>query len=420
MVDLQEPLVRSISPALERALAQFPVVVISGARQTGKTTLVRGLSTPAGPRRYVTFDDLRHLDAAEKYPAGLIGEGPVTFDEVQRIPPFLSAVKQAVDERRTPGRVLLAGSADRLQLKRSSERLAGRATYLNLRPMTESEKRGRPEDERWSFMLGSATIEDARSHAIYATPKGAPIDWRRAVLEGGFPEAALNPDPAARSRWFDAYADTFVHRDMRDLARVADLPAFLRLIRQVAMRTGKVLNAADLAADCGLPRSTVARWLERIEMSFLLTMLPAFYESRGKRLIKAPKLYALDTGLALHLSGATDAAAIDALPQRGVWLENLILNDLLAWRDALGSQIEIYFYRTADGREIDFVLEYGRRLLPIEVRAEENPRVDDGRFVAQFCRDYSDRAPFGLVLHTGSVVSTLGPDVLAVPISNLL
>lgn len=416
MVNLRDPLQRLIYKAFESALLQFPVVVVTGARQTGKTTLVRGWCESVPTRRYATFDDLQVLATAERAPQSLLTEAPTVFDEVQRAPDFLIAVKKAVDDRRSPGRFVLTGSANLLLLKQCSESLAGRAAYLRLGPLTQGELRGSPDAHRWSDLLAAADADDAQRLFVAAEP----FDWRAAALRGGFPEAALLDDATARARWFDAYVDTYLHRDMRDMARIADLPAFLRFVRLAALRTGGLLNATDLASDCGVPRTTVVRWLGLLEATFLATILPPFYESRAKRLIKTPKLFSLDTGLALHLSGVHDAATLDRQPQRGAWLENLVLAELLAWKETTTPRAGVYFYRNADGGEIDFVVENGRRLLPIEIKAADAARPDDGREIERFCEEYGERAPFGLVLHTGPSVARLGKKTLGLPLSAVI
>ena len=416
MVNLRKPLQRLVHQAFESALLQFPVVVVTGARQTGKTTLVRGWCNADASRRYATLDDLQILATAERAPASLLVDTPMVFDEVQRAPDFLIAVKKAVDERRTPGRFVLTGSANLLLLKQCSESLAGRAAYLRLGPLTQGELRGRPAAQHWTDLLTATDADDAQRRFSDAEP----FDWRAAALRGGFPEAALLGDATARARWFDAYIDTYLHRDMRDMARIADLPAFLRFVRLAALRTGGLLNATDLASDCGIPRTTVVRWLGLLEATFLATVLPPFYESKAKRLIKAPKLFSLDTGLALHLAGVHDAATLDRQPQRGAWLENLVLAELLAWKETTTPRPGVYFYRNADGGEIDFVVESGRRLLPIEIKAADAARPDDGREIERFCTEYGERSPFGLVLHTGPSVARLGPKSLALPLAAVI
>lgn len=409
-------LLRTLAPTVLDRLGRMPVVVVTGARQTGKSTLVRSLGE-AETRRYVTLDSLASLDQARNSPeAMLAGRGPVTIDEAQRAPDLLIAIKEAVDRDRAPGRFLLTGSANLLLLRSVGESLAGRATHLVLRPLTEREKRGAPLSAPWPRLLGAATVDDA----LAALPPRRPLDWRLAALEGGLPPAALDGDPENRHVWFEGYVDTYLHRDLRDIAQVDDLAAFGRLLRLAALRSGGLLNQADLARDAGVPRSSAQRWLSILDATFLVTLLQPFAESKAKRLIKSPKLYALDTGLALHMAGVDDATGLDRLPNPGVWLEHVVLNDLLAWRETQTRKPGVYFHRTTAGAEIDFVVEHGRRLLPIEVKSGRSVRVADARAVDAFCAEFGARAPFGLVIHDGDEPVRLTSTTIAAPLGALI
>ncbi len=394
----------------------MPVVVVTGARQVGKTTLVRSLPE-AADRRFETLDSLTILDQARREPDALVsGATPLTLDEVQRAPDVLLAIKRAVDDDRRRGRFLLTGSANLLLRRDVGESLAGRAVYLVLRPLTEREKRRERTGAPWATLLDVES--DERALRTLGSPRR--FDWRQAVLAGGFPSAALAGDPTDRHLWFEGYVDTYVQRDLRDLAQVGDLAAFVRFMRLTAMRTGGLLNQADLGRDAGVSRSSAQRWLSILDASFLLTLLPAFAESRAKRLIKTPKLYAGDTGLALHLSGVADAEGLTNLPTVGVWLENLVLNDLLAWRETEVVKPEIFFRRSVTGEEVDFVVERRRRLLPIEVKSGRSVRVADARALDAFCAEFGRRAPFGLLLYDGQDTLKLTRATIAAPLGAVL
>lgn len=326
MGDYQPYEPRLLESTLQKRLRRSPVVVLSGPRQSGKTTLIQGFPGSSN-RRYLTLDSLSELDRARREPEILAaGRGPLTIDEVQRAPELLLAIKRQVDLDRSNGRFLLTGSANLLLLRQVSEALAGRAVFLALRPMTEREKRGDRSGSPWGALLAA---EDAEQ-ALEALAESRPIDWRLAALEGGFPPAALTADADQRELWHQGYVDTYVKRDLRDLAQVADLVAFERLTRVASLRPGGLLNQADLARDAAVPPTTAQRWLALLETSFLFTRVPAFSGSRSKRLIKAPKLYPVDTGLALHLAGYRDPEELEQAPLLGAWLETLVLGDLLS------------------------------------------------------------------------------------------
>ena len=389
---------------MRRSLGVVPVVVVSGARQTGKSTLAREL-TPE-PRRYLTLDDLDVLDAARRDPRALVGgTGRVTLDEVQREPDLLHAVKLAIDRRRTPGQFLLTGSANLLLMRRVSESLAGRATYLTLWPLTRGEQAGLGRAGRWEELL---TTPDEDWLDLLSDGAGEAQPWRDLARRGGYPTPAVEMTTAhQRGIWFDGYVRTYLERDLQDLSSISSLPDFRRLMRAASLRLGQLVNQTELGRDVALPQPTVHRWLNLLETSYLVVRLPAYSVNRRKRLIKAPKLYWNDTGLALHLSEET--------PPTGAHLENLVLADLLAWRDARLDRAELSFWRTVSGEEVDFVIETGGRLLPIEVKESPRPRLRDARTLRTFREEYGETSRSGLLLHGGTTLDWIAPDVLAAP-----
>jgi len=395
---------RLVASALGERLRAMPALVVTGPRQAGKSTLVQQLAP--GKRRYRTLDDLDVLDAAQRDPEALLGgHEPLTLDEVQRAPDLLHAVKRAIDQRRVAGRFLLTGSANLLMMRQVSESLAGRASYLTLWPMTRREQRGEGRAGLWEELL--ATPEAKWLDLLAAQPDAAE-DWRALALRGGFPTPALELTRAAdRTIWFDNYVRTYLERDLQDLASISSLPDFRRLMRAACLRLGQLTNQAELGRDVALPQPTVHRWLNLLETSYLLVRLPAYAVNRTKRLIKTPKLYWGDLGVALHLAG-------QAQPE-GAHLENLVLLDLLAWRDARLARAELGYWRTATGEEVDIVIESEDRLLPVEVKAGARPRLGDAAHLRSFRAEYGKRARAGLLLHTGSTLDWLAPDVLAAP-----
>jgi predicted AAA+ superfamily ATPase len=395
---------RLVGTALTERLRVMPAVVVTGARQTGKSTLAAHLAP--GARRYASLDDLDVLDAARRDPEALVGgRDPVTLGEIQREPGLLLAVERAIDRDRRPGRFLLTGSANLLLMRQVSESLAGRATYLTLWPMTRREQRGLGRGGVWDDLLAAP---DAGWLDLLAAGPDAPDDWRPLARRGGFPTPAIAMTSAAeRAIWFDGYVRTYLERDLQDLAAIAALPDFRRLMRAACLRLGQLVNQAELGRDVALPQPTVHRWLNLLETSYLLVRLPAYAVNRTKRLIKAPKMYWGDTGVALHLAGHDEPG--------GPHLENLVLHDLLAWRDARVERAELGYWRTAIGEEVDFVIEAAGRLLPIEVKATARPRLADAAHLRTFRAEYGKQARAGLLLHAGNALEWLAPDGLAAP-----
>ena len=397
------PLPRHAQPALADRLRVMPAVVVTGARQTGKSTLAQEL-TP-GERRFVSLDDLDAVELARRDPEALV-EGPsVTIDEVQREPDLLRAVKRAIDRKRRAGQFLLTGSANLLLMRGVSESLAGRASYLTLWPMARREQRGLGRCGLWEELLGA---KDSDWPRLLRGDTAGQEDWVTLARRGGFPTPAVHMRTAAeRALWFEGYVRTYLERDLQALSSIVALPDFRRLMRASCLRLGQLVNQTELARDVALPQPTVHRYLNLLETSYLLVRVPAYAVNRTKRLIKTPKLYWGDVGLALHLAGLTEPT--------GAHLENLVLHDLLCWRDARVERAEILYWRTAPGEEVDFVVEAGRQLLPIEVKATSRPRLRDAAPLRAFRAEYGKAARTGLLLHTGTALEWLAPDVLAVP-----
>jgi predicted AAA+ superfamily ATPase len=396
---------RLLAPQLARALRSSPVVVLGGSRQTGKTTLARADGVGSS-RLYRSLDDVDVLDRAQSAPEALVRDARrLTLDEVQRAPELLLAVKRAVDEDRAPGRFLLTGSANLLLMKRVSETLAGRAVHLTLRPLTRLELLGRGSAGAWSDLFRRS---DRSWLKLLRARDASSDDWRDVVRRGGYPTPAHHLRRATeRALWHAGYTQTYLERDLRDLSSVDSLPAFRRLMRAACLRIGNLANQTELGRDVGLPQPTVSRHLDLLEVSYLLVRLPAFAVNRTSRLIKSPKLYWNDTALALHLSGEDEP--------RGAHFENLVLGDLLAWSSSLLDAPQVMYWRTASGCEVDFVVEWKGRLLPIEVKATSRPRTRDADGLRAFLEEYREASRAGLLLHTGDSAFWLTQGVLAAP-----
>jgi predicted AAA+ superfamily ATPase len=396
---------RLLQENLDQALRSFPVVVVTGSRQTGKSTLVRSLAETPG-RVYRTLDDLEVLARAREQPEALVRDAArMTLDEVQRSPDLLFAVKRVVDEARTPGQFLLTGSANLLLMRRISESLAGRAAYLTLWPLTRREQLGLGTGSAWPRLF-EARDEEWRD--LLEAESAPPEDWRGFAKRGGYPVPAHElADPAARALWFDGYTRTYLERDLQDLSTVTSLVDFRRLMRAACLRLGNLVQQTEMGRAVGLPQPTVHRHLDLLETSYQLVRVPAFAVNRTKRLIKTPKLFWCDTGLALHLAGETEP--------RGAHLENLVLADLLAWRDTRVPAPEVLYWRTVNGDEVDFVLEWRGRLLPVEVKASAKPLLADARSLLLFRKEYPDLARAGLLLHTGTETGWIADGILAAP-----
>lgn len=359
---------RALRTRIAEALDVMPVVVVTGLRQSGKSTLLQEDPHLAG-REYVSLDSFAQLQAARRNPeAFLRRDRPLTVDEAQRCPELLLAIKLEVDRDRRPGRFVLSGSASFALPRDVAESLAGRALYLTLHPFTRRELL-----ERGSAMPAlRALFETGRPPGKADTPRVSSAD----VVRGGMPTVALRTTrkPAL---WFKAYEQTYLERDVRDLLRVADLVSFRQLLRLVALRTGQILNVSELARDAKLNVATTSRYLGVLEASFVASRTPPFLAGRATRLIKSPKLYLADSGLAASLAGAGDAGRLSEDPLRGALLETYVAQNLQGLLEAEWPEAGLAFWHVQGRHEVDFVVEVGRETLAVEVTAASRWRDRD-------------------------------------------
>jgi uncharacterized protein len=380
-------------PNLQAALRVLPVGVVTGARQTGKTTLTR-LFDPA--RAYFTLDDLGVLDQAERDPESLLSTRPVILDEVQRAPQLLLGVKRAVDRHRHAGDFILTGSANLLLMQRVADTLAGRAIYLELPPFCPAEWQERKE------ALGPLDRLFAADFDWREWPD-EPGDWPAWLLRGGFPPALRIDSEADRGWWFGAYVQTYLERDLRQLSAVASLPDFQRLMSLAAQRTGKLLNQADLARDAALTHPTAHRYLNLLETGCLITRLRPLATNPTVALVKAPKLLWTDCGLAASLAGIRSSKEVSQRTDAGFWLEQALFQTLQTWRALQPQKRKLHFWRDRAGHEVDFVLEQDGQWVLLEIKTGSQVTASDTSGLRAFRDSLKRKAALvrGVVLHAG-------------------
>lgn len=418
---------RLIRHALDLALADTPVVLLHGPRQTGKTTLARSLTAEGA--MYLTLDDAAVLDAAVNSPQDFIlnlgVESPsaarngapsakprcAILDEVQLAPGIFRAIKLVVDRSRRPGMFILTGSANIFLLPKISESLAGRIQIVTLWPLAQTE-------------IDNTAVESFVDRAFagsISAPKnaGARDDLPMRVCRGGFPEVVDRPR-ARRAEWFSGYVSTIVQRDVRAIADVEAYTALPRMLSLLAARVGGVLNLADIGRSLGLPHTTLRRYFSLLETTFLVRPLPAWTTNRGLRLVKAPKVHFADSGLAAALIGA-DEEMLRADPSRlGPLLENFVLMELLKHATWSTLPVEAYHFRTAAGREVDIVLEdRAGRIVGIEVKASHEASFDDFAGLRALAEIAGKKFVAGYLLHRGENVIAFGKNLFAAPVSCL-
>lgn len=403
---------RRIRPQILAALRDTPVVLLHGARQAGKSTLVQEIAAGPHPARYLTFDDTAALAAAKSDPSGFIAglESPVVLDEVQRVPELFLPIKAAVDRTRRPGQFLLTGSANVLFLPKLSESLAGRMEVLTLWPLSQAEIEGAAE----SFVDRAFTA--ARSPS---SPGESRDTLSRRIVAGGFPEVVLR-QPARRPAWFRSYVTTILQRTVRDIADIERAHELPRLLSVLAARTGTLLNIADLSRTLAIPQTTLQRYAALLQNAFLIHLVPAWTARVRRRLLKSPKILSVDTGLAANLVGV-DARALGANQELwGALVETFAAVELLKQATWSTTRPTLYHFRTAKGEEVDVVLEApSGDIVGIEVKATVSVGAADFRGLRILAEAAGRRFVRGLLLYTGDQVVPFGPNLHAVPMSSL-
>lgn len=376
-----------------------------GARQVGKSTLCKDLASEMGFTQR-TLDDRDAREFALTDPEGFLadlGTAGAFIDEVQRAPDLFLAIKSVVDKDTRKGIYLLSGSNQPKVGRAVSESLVGRATYRILRPLTLSELRYDEEHPGWSFLFAGDEAAVLAELDSRATSNGK-LEWTDVVQTGGFPRAIDAPKDQ-RLRVLDDYIEIFSNRDVRDVVAVDSTARLETFVRLVAARTGQELNTSSISRDLGIPVSTVRRWLEALERSYLIELVKPYSRNASERVIKSPKVFAVDAALAL-------AAARENNPT-GFHLETLVASDLLVWREGHPSR-DLHHWRLSSGQEVDFILEEKGALVPVEVKAAVSVGNADARHLRTF-RERHNGTPRGILLSCDPEIRSLDQGILACP-----
>ena len=404
---------RHLTTAVERARHDTPVVLVNGARQTGKTTLVRSLAAGDPTAAYFTFDDARVLAAARQEPQAFVDQLPrrVVLDEVQLVPEIFRALKLAVDRDRLPGRFLLTGSANVLMLPKLSDSLAGRMEIITLHPLSAGEIDGVRED-----------FVDAVFQARFRPAAGT--DNTRAMLihrllRGGYPE--VQPRAAERrSEWFGAYLTTVLQRDVREIADIEGLTQMPQILTLLAGQSGALINTSSLASETKLSVPTLRRYLTLLRATYLYQPIPAWSGNVRQSLIKTPKAFLNDTGLLAWLLGC-DEGFLEQRPEFfGKLLESFVAQELRKQIGWSKGKPDLYYFRTTSGKEVNFVLQTrAGSIVGIEVKAGAALRPEDFAGL-QVLRDaVGARFVRGVLLYAGTEPLPWGDRLQAAPLPSL-
>jgi hypothetical protein len=398
---------RFLAASLREAVGDHPVIVLLGARQAGKSTLLSEES-PFRGWRYVSLDDFDSLAQSERDPAALwAGTERVVVDEVQKSPALLPAVKQAVDRSRRRFRFALSGSSSLVLMQKVTESLAGRAVSFTLQPMCMGEELGgRPSRILEDLMNGRFPKERG------VDPPAKPVE--DLMLRGFLPPLPELSGVDAAVRWWEGYVATYLERDLRALSQVSSLADFRRVMQALALRSAQVLNQTTVSREVGISQPSVHRYVNLLETTTVLVRLPAYTKSRTKRLVKSPKVYFLDPGLAAFLAGHHHPGGLSRSREIGAMFETLVLLHLRVGTQRMLPRPKLFYWRTVSGREVDFVVESGRKLLALEAKLTPSPRFSDADGLRTFLEEHPD-AKAGILVHTGPSIRRLDEKITAVP-----
>ena len=396
---------RDLETVLVRAAKEFPAIVLTGPRQSGKTTLLKHLFSKN--YKYVSLElpDIRA--AANVDPRGFLDmyTPPVIMDEIQYAPDLLLYIKEKIDsDRNKSGQYLLTGSQNLLMMEKVTESLAGRAAMLKLLPLSYKEIRG---NLQMPFPWESQSKQMGRERDSYN-------EMWKSFLRGNYPELVSNPDRDI-NLWHSSYIQTYLERDIRMLKQIGDLTLFQNFFRALAARSGQLLNLTDISRDLGIAVNTVKAWLSILESTFQVVILRPYFNNIGKRLVKSPKVYFTDVGILCYLVGLKDPDHAASGPMGGTIFETAVISEIIKTIIHRGEEPQIYFWRTSSGKKVDVIIQREGKLVPIEIKLSSTPKPVMADNIKIFQEDYKEISTTGYVIHPGDIHLPLGENVEALP-----
>ncbi len=398
---------RILKPQLKEALRHFPVVLLTGARQVGKSTLAQQIID-----NYITLDDLNIYSSLTADPQSFIAsvKKPVVIDEIQKVPGILNSIKLAVDKNRVNGSFLLTGSANIMAYKNITDTLAGRIALMELLPLSRQEIAGHKGN-----LLDLLFDGDVTGFNAVTVDNGQVIGQ---VIAGGFPETQRIDTAKGRQQWFSSYIQTYIERDVRDIGELRNIDKFLRMYRMLASRSGNLLNKADIARDVGINFKTLDNYLQLLRLVYQVEMLQPYSVNLDKRLAKTEKLYFTDSGILAYLLNITSEENFAVSPYRGSLFETHVFSELLKTVSYSEERAGLYYFRTSDGQEVDFVIERGEKIIALEIKLAETVRREDFKHIA-YLQSRVKNLQAGYVLYMGERVLPFGERFYAIPVGCL-
>ena len=410
---MEDLISRIQAKTLDSYLKKFPIVAVLGARQTGKSTLVKDLLRMN--RKYLTLDDTMNILLAEQDAESFLGQDlPITIDEVQKVPGLFPAMKKIVDNKRTPGQFLITGSANITMLPKISETLAGRIVFIEMHPITIMEALRRDlAHPALGHIMRAKTAKQCWDTLNSIKPSKFSIE--KYVVRGGLPPAYLEKNNEARQAWFKGYVRTYLERDVRDLSRIQKLYEYQKYLSLLSFRSAQIFNKAEVARDCGIPYTTAGHFFDLLLATFQVFLVEPYFRNIGKRLIKSPKIMWSDTGLAMHLQGLNSWEDAVRLGRDAFFVENKIAIELKSYLSIYEPSAKLFFWRSSGGAEIDFLIERGDQMIPVEVKWRSTVSLKDVTGMQVFLQDFKNEAHWGIVLYKGSQLLKIKENIFLVP-----
>lgn len=392
----------------------FPVLLISGARQVGKSTLALHLNI----ENYITLDDINIYEMAKNNPKGFIESlnKPVIIDEIQRLPQILISIKEYVDKERINGDFILTGSAILQGFKDISDSLAGRIGIVELYPFCLKEKNQNIENS-----TNSENILDIFSQDLskFLLKKYSEISIEKDIIDGGYPEISKIDSQKGKYLWFSSYIRTYIESDAKELANIRNMDKFINMYRLCMFRSGTIFNKNDIQTEIGLDGRTFDSYFNVLEHTYQIQKLQPYFNNQLKRLVKTPKIFSIDTGVLCHLLQISNEDEFDKSPLKGEILETFIFAELLKANSYAKNRVNLYYYRTTDKKEIDFILEYSNKIIALEIKASKTVKKDDFKHIYNLKSELNKEFDKGIVLYMGDIFLQIDVDMFAVPIGFL-
>lgn len=396
-----QKLPRFLENTIKEVATVSPCIFIAGARQIGKSTLAIKLV-----KNYILLDDISVRESVEKGAIDFIKsqKKPVCFDEVQKMPSLLEAIKISIDSNRNNGDFLLTGSANVLDIKGVGDTLAGRIINLTMHPLTMKEQ-DRSLDNCFEKLLNKD----------FSIKKMDLSRQLKMILVGGYPEAIKIKSDKLRQYWFASYISTYIERDVRDIGDIRDVMKFIKLFNLLAPRSGAIFNIKNFATEAGIAEKTVANYLNVLKLIFQIQTLPPYFSNISKRFVKMPKSYFTDTGVLAHLLGIQTQNEFETSEYRGMLIETFVFMELKKHIDYSGLNAQLYHYRTSDQKEIDFIIEHKNQIIAIEVKSSQSVRKVDFKHIIDLAKK-EPKLKLGIVFYRGDKVLPFGDNLIALPL----